>query len=78
MKKITILCLLLGTIQLLFAQNKDSLLRRVTYDFSIGDTFQYKVYTTPLNNNPNTQREYKIRQVVVKQKRVDSTWRMCL
>ena len=75
MKKITILCLLLGTIQLLFAQNKDSLLRRVAYDFSIGDTFQYKVYTTPLNNNPNTQREYKIRQVVVKQKRVDSTWR---
>ncbi len=75
MKKIAILCLLLGTIQLLFAQNKDSLLRRVVYDFSIGDTFQYKVYTTPLNNNPNTQREYKIRQVVVKQKRVDSTWR---
>jgi hypothetical protein len=69
MKNVFILLLTLLS-QALFGQN-DSLTVGQVYNYGVGDSLQFRVYHYTIGG-PNVQREYKSRQVVVKDKKIDT------
>jgi Secretion system C-terminal sorting domain len=69
MKNIFILLILLLS-QSLLSQN-DSLTIGQVYNYGVGDSLQFRVYHYAIGG-PNVQREYKSRQVVIKDKKIDT------
>jgi hypothetical protein len=69
MKNVFILLFILLS-QFLFGQN-DSLTVGQVYNYTVGDSLQFRVYHYTIGG-PNVQREYKSRQVVLKDKKIDT------